>query len=79
MGRTYCDRREDLVPPCAKGCPDRTAVCKDSCRKAEYLQWRELMQKQKADAEFRRNAVMIDNHRNIRKRRAIQYARKRGI
>ena len=77
MGRTYFDRREDLVPPCAKGCPDRTAVCRDSCRKPEYLQWRELMQKQKADAEFRRNAVMIDNGRKIRMRRANQWRRNR--
>ena len=78
MGRTYCDRREDLVPPCAKGCPDRTAVCKDSCRKEEYTAWLDLMQKQKADAEFRRNAVRIDNGRKIRMRRANQWRKGNG-
>ena len=78
MSRTYCDRREDLVPPCAKGCHDRTAVCKDSCCKEEYIAWRDLMQKQKADEAFRRDASMIDNGRKIRMRRANQWRKGNG-
>ena len=30
--------------PC-KGCPDRYLGCADHCRKAEYLQWRQELER----------------------------------
>ena len=34
--------------PC-KGCQDRYLVCADHCRKAEYLQWRQELERIRED------------------------------
>ena len=44
--RTGCGRlgMGNKNAPC-KGCPDRYLGCADHCRKAEYLQWRQELER----------------------------------
>ena len=69
MNQFVSTQRKDLIPPCAKGCPDRTATCRDHCQKEEYLRWRELRQAMKDDNDFRREAKRIDGARHIKRKK----------
>lgn len=69
-------RRQDLIPPCAKGCPERTQTCRDSCQREEYLAWLELKAMKRDDTTYRRTAASIDKHRSIRNQKAAQYRKK---
>lgn len=71
-------KRQDLIAPCAKGCPDRNQFCRDSCTKPEFLAWRALKERQKADEEYRRDAKYIDRKRIARNKRVWQHINKGG-
>ena len=71
-------KRQDLIPPCAKGCPDRQQGCQDRCRKGEYMDYlaakkRLKEEQQRLNREASTKGRVVARYRGI----DLQYQKRR--